>query len=82
MLIVFVAIIYGSHLVGALSMNKESYNCTQDSMMMLACRDPFGNSALWTLLYVGAFGWPLVLAWAISGIVVFVKRSKSKDATA
>jgi uncharacterized membrane protein YczE len=68
--------LYIFNVSAALSMDKNSYNCTGDSMMSNICMNPFGSSITWTLLNLAIYCWPLLLAWLISGVVSENKSSK------
>lgn len=70
--------VYLLNVTSALSMDKTSYNCTGDSMMMQICHDPFGSSIAWTVVYALFFGWPLLLAWLSVGLFIFVPKLRKK----
>lgn len=76
--LLFVALIllYSANLHSALMMDKDSYNCTQDSMMKIICDDPYGSSVTWTLITLVVIGWPLVAAWLISGLVILLRLAQ------
>lgn len=75
LLILMPIFFYVFNVVGALSMDKSSYNCTSDSMMMQLCHDPLGSSVGWTILYMVIFGLPLFVAWVILGAFILLKRT-------
>lgn len=74
-LLLFVPIFgyYGLTLHGSLTMDPNSFNCTQDSMMMEFCHNPFGQSARWAFGIAFMTLWPAILAWAIFGAGVLVR---------
>lgn len=64
---------YAFNVMRALDMDPNSYNCTEDGMMMQLCHNPYGASLLWSLLYAVFFGWPLLLAWLITGLALLLR---------
>jgi len=58
---------------GALTMDPNSFNCTQDSMMMEFCQNPFGQSARWAFGTAFQLGWPIFLVWGLFGIGVLLR---------
>ena len=71
-------IFYCINLADALTMDKNSYNCTSDSMMMQLCHHPFTASISWAILYTMALGLPVLGIWAISGIVLLISKKIEK----
>ncbi len=71
-------IVFFKNVFEALAMDKTSYNCTEDSMMMQVCHDPFGSSLSWSVLETIAVGFPLVMIWLILGLIVFVRARIDK----
>lgn len=60
----------------ALGMDKSSFACTRDGMMMQSCHHPYSSSITWGLLGAAMYGWPLLLAWFVVGIVYITKSEK------
>lgn len=72
-LVLLPILLYVVNVVGALSMDKSSYNCTSDSMMMQICHDPFGSSIAWSILGSVVIGFPVVIVWLLLGVAVLAK---------
>lgn len=69
---------YLMNLIMALGMDPNSYNCLHDSMMSQICRDPYGSSLGWSLIYLVFYGWPLLLAWLLIGALLLVRTAMRK----
>jgi len=71
-------LVYLLNLLPALNMDKTSYACTHDSMMMQLCHKPFIASLGWTVVYIVLFGLPFVLGWIILGATLMIRRILNK----
>ncbi len=73
-LVAIFCIFYSVQVKEALAMNPLSYECTRDNMMKHVCSDPYSSSFFWSLLDLGTYFWPLVIAWNAVGLIIFVRR--------
>lgn len=73
MMLVF-SIIFLYFVLDSLAMDKNSYYCTQDSMMMQFCHSPVSSSFAWTIVTFGLIAWPALAVWVILGSVLLLRR--------
>lgn len=82
-IILSTTLIFTANLTSSLTMDKSSYDCTTDSMMMQFCHYPVSSSIFWTLLTVFVVGAPVLIAWLVLGVLivgkyVFLRLKSSK----
>ena len=70
LLVLAFILLYFFNLFPALTMDKNSYECIEDSMMKIICNDPYGSSVTWALIMLTVIGWPVLIAWLVSGVAV------------
>ena len=73
-LVIIFVVSYTFNVLDALSMDKNSYNCTSDSMMMQICHHPYSSSITWAIFATLLFGSPVIVIWIISGLTLLFKR--------
>ena len=66
---------YVMEVLEALAMDPNSYNCLHDSMMKQICEDPYGSSVGWAMIKFVFIGWPLLIVWAVIGLMLLGRRA-------
>ncbi|MEO5691188.1 MAG: hypothetical protein ABIQ64_03310 [Candidatus Saccharimonadales bacterium] len=70
LIVIVVGLVYAFFTVSALRMDPSSFECTSDSMMKQICADPFGSSIIWTIMLVLMFGWPILIIWIVTAVLL------------